>query len=513
MRRVLRSNLDIMAGKMKVVLFIMLLSFFVFSGCTSKSKHVQEDADIDADSGTVDIDTADDLSDEVLTEAEVDETADIPDEAADETLDEASDSDADSDTAEPKVCTDIGCDGYPDIVFSNTDTDTTTNINSFVYLGSATGYSAENRIEIPTIGAMGVDYADVNKDGYLDIAFASVKEKKETDSEENRYTVSLLYYGTKDGFDLENRVEFPTVGCSDVTLVDLDKDGWVDLITSNRYNGSGMTGSGYKINSYVYWGSEYGFDINFKLELPTVGAAMARVADLNGDGFNDILFPNGVQEYVGVFESYIYWETANSKFGWSEASRTTLPSVSPEGATIDDINDDGFLDIFISGWLCLTKCDLKNRIYWGSATGFNKDVYTKIEGVDGGTDAVFTDLNGDGNKDLVFASGAVDLLTQEFSKVSYIMWGEPSGNADKYKWSTDNMQEIPATAASEEGVRDLNGDGFLDIVFASHYPPTDADPQVSQIYWGGMTGYGITNMTELPTQHAAGMKIIGTYNP
>ncbi len=111
----------------------------------------------------------------------------------------------------------------------------------------------------------------------------------------------------------------------------------------------------------------------------------------------------------------------------------------------------------------------------------------------------------------VFASGAVDLLTQEFSKESFILWGEPSEDADKYKWSEDNMTAIPATAASEAGVGDLNGDGFLDIVFASHYPPTEESPQVSQIYWSTPTGYGPSNVTELPTQSAAGMKIIGTY--
>jgi hypothetical protein len=73
------------------------------------------------------------------------------------------------------------------------------------------------------------------------------------------------------------------------------------------------------------------------------------------------------------------------------------------------------------------------------------------------------------------------------------------------------MTAIPATAASEAGVADLNGDGFLDVVFASHYPPTEESPQVSQIYWGSAIGFNAANVTELPTEHAAGMKIIGTY--
>ncbi len=421
--------------------------------------------------------------------------------------------DQDCDGSDRKSCTDIGCDGYPDIVFANTDTvDSMTNINSYLYLGSKDGYSELNRIDIPTIGAMGVHIADANHDGYLDIAFAAVKERKPEDDKENRYTTSLLYYGTKDGFDLLHRVEFPSVGASDVTLTDLDKDGWADFIVSNRYNGSGMSGAGYKINSYIYWGSENGFDINNKLELPTVGAALARVADLNKDGYNDIVFPNGVQEYVGVFESYIYWGKGPGKNAWGADKRTSLPSVSPEAGTVSDINDDGFADIFITGWMCLTQCGLKNRIYWGNAAGFDKNRYTAIADLDGGTDAVFVDLNGDGIKDMTFANGSVtDLLKQEFAKESYVLWGELSGNADKYKWSASNKLALPATASSEMGVEDLNGDGYLDIVFASHYAPATDKPQVSQIYWGSKEGYLPTNVTELPTQHAAGMKIIGTY--
>jgi hypothetical protein len=491
-------------------LFLFVSVLFLFS-CTSKNS-IGENSDVDAlnpDFETVDIDESSNEADNIYEEIQdeydsIDEEEDFY-EVPDKVLEDPDESES------GKPCSDIGCKGFPDIVFANTDNGTTTNINSFVYLGSKEGYSVENRIDIPTIGAMGIDFADVNNDGYLDIAFASVKEKKEGE-EENRFSVSLLYYGTAEGFDLENRVEFPTVGCSDITLVDLDQDGWIDVITPNRYNGSGMMGDGYKINSYIYWGSENGFDINNKLELPTVGAAKARVADLNGNGINDIVFVNGVQEYVGVFESYIYWGTENSKNGWNFANRTTLPSVSPETATIADINDDGFPDIFISGWLCLTRCSLKNRIYWGGAEGFNKNNYTKIDGVDGITDAIFIDLNGNGLKDIVMASGAVDLKTQEFSKTSFILWGSPDPGFDKYSWSDDNVTELPATAASEAGVADLNGDGYLDVVFSSHYPPEDEAQEVSQIYWGSPDGFDPQNVTELPTFHAAGMKIIGRYN-
>ncbi len=496
-------------------IFLMVLFVFMVA-CSDQAKTGSSDADEVVDS-VDNFSRQDSISDsldlDVSQDSKNDESSDVlteGDSEVDASHDAINDSDETPDVV-TKKCTDINCDGYPDIVFANTDKDDDTNIKSYVYLGSKDGYSVKNRIEIPTIGAMGVDYADVNKDGYIDIAFASVKEN--VDGKETRFTTSLLYYGTKNGFDLKNPVKFPTVGCSDITLADLDQDGWIDLIAPNRYKGdkSNIKPSDYKINSYVYWGGPSGFDTSTRLELPTVGAAKARVADLNKDGNMDIVFPNGVQEMVGVFESYIYWGNGKGKTGWP--TKTTLPSVSPETATIYDINQDGYDDIFISGWLCLTKCKLKNRIYWGSKDGFDKEHFTKID-TDGITDAIFVDLNKDGNLDIVLADGSVkNILTQEFAKTSHIYWGEPSGNADKFKWSKSNKTDLPAIAASEAGVRDLNGDGYLDIVFASHYAAKEGDPEYSQIYWGSKDGYSAKNVTLLPTQHAAGMKIIGTYNP
>ncbi len=58
---------------------------------------------------------------------------------------------------------------------------------------------------------------------------------------------------------------------------------------------------------------------------------------------------------------------------------------------------------------------------------------------------------------------------------------------------------------------DIGCDGYPDIVFASYYAAQDEDPEVSQIYWGSKDGYNKDTVTLLPIQHAAGMKIIGTY--
>ena len=387
------------------------------------------------------------------------------------------------------ACRDLSCDGRPDIVFAQTDLDGEHLTDSWVYLGSDDGYSPDHRIAVRTLGAMGVDTADFDKDGYIDLVFAAVQDG------ESRLVNSRVIYGTAEGFDDDNPVELPTIGCADPTAADVDKDGWVDIIFSNRYRGGGggfPSPGDYYNDSYIYWGSAEGFSVDRRTGIPTIGAARSRVADLNEDGFNDIVFANGVLSLISS-RSYIYW---GSETGFSEDRRAELPSEFPEGLTVYDINDDSHLDILVTSWMC-TFCE-GNFIYWGSESArYGEANRAVIEGAVGATDAQIAHVDDDGFIDLVIANGAFG------SQVSWIYYGSDAG------WVEDNRLELPATAASEAGVGDLDEDGYLDVVFASHYAPSEGQPEVSQIYWGSESGISSDNATELPTVHAAGMKIVG----
>jgi len=386
------------------------------------------------------------------------------------------------------ACTDLDCDGLPDLVFAQTD-DGAGNyaIHSAIWLTS--GGTFTEPTPLPTVGAMGVDAADFDNDGYIDLVVASVQDGTHRDID------SYVFRGTGDGVDPTPWLAVPTIGCADPMAHDLDGDGWVDLVFANRFAGGDPNLENYSNDSLVLWGSPDGFVEETRL--PTVGAARSRAADLDGDGHLDLVFANGVLETLYA-ESPVYWGGPD---GYTPDRHTMLPSLFPEGLLLHDLDNDGHTDVLFTSWMCLFDCDLASQVHPGDGNGGFGTPWVLPESV-GAVDVQAADLDADGHVDLVVANGGVDLATQEFATESWIYWGSASGFSDA------DRTALPSTAASEAAIEDIDRDGDLDVVFASHYAPDDGGPEVSQIYWNH-AGFDPAHVTELPTLHAAGMVVVG----
>jgi hypothetical protein len=136
-------------------------------------------------------------------------------------------------------------------------------------------------------------------------------------------------------------------------------------------------------------------------------ACNAKVADLNGNGYPDLIFGGHTQSLSGPHNAfvYIYWGSAD---GFSEDRRTLLPSNAVNSLAVADFNNDGKLDLFVASYQDGRLRDIDSHIYWNQgAEGFlpHKRLPMRTHAVSGNLAADFT---GNGWIDLAVANHKVE---------------------------------------------------------------------------------------------------------
>lgn len=325
---------------------------------------------------------------------------------------------------------DFNNDKFPDLaITSETDSSVT------ILLGNGKGGFTEAENSPFFAGPIPNDICikDFNKDGNMDLAFANHEEK---------YLTVLLGEG-EGNFTSAPKSPFRTEGIPHVHGIaagDFNNDGRLDLVTDSWGNDNLEILFGDGINLFKTSGTF--------LKVGKRPYQRHRVADLNGDGMDDIVTTNTESNNTTVL-------LANGKGGFNEAKGSPFAcGDNPFGLAIGDINADGNPDLaIINSPSSMAEGKGKNGLTVLLSDGTGKFTTMKGSPYEAGkipSRIAIGDINGDGVNDIV--------TSDNNSNKIYLFLMNRKGSVSSNKIIT--VGNHPKGVA----IADLNGDRKIDIV-------------------------------------------------
>ena len=206
------------------------------------------------------------------------------------------------------------------------------------------------------------------------------------------------------------------------------------------------------------------------------------VGDFNGDGWEDLYFTgNQVADQLYFNKGNMTFENGSKKAGISQAPRWST------GVSVDDINNDGHLDIYVSKIALFNGENGGNELYINNGDGtFEEkaaDYGLNFEGFS--TQAAFLDYDQDGDLDMYLLNHAIHSVRsygttkkrQEKDSLSGDRFFENKRNegVEKFVEVTDKVgiYNSPLGYGLAVRVADLNTDGWPDIYIGNDFHEND----------------------------------------
>jgi gliding motility-associated-like protein len=272
---------------------------------------------------------------------------------------------------------DINCDGLIDIFHTGTDG---INYYTVAYLNNGGfNFSAISLAGIPNLQEAKTDWADYNNDGFPDLILSGLNGSSKKTS---------LYKNNGDSTFTEITSAIENVAYGAVLWSDFNNDGKTDIIIN------GVNASGVRITK-IYKNTGTGF-IMQNSALMGISNGKTVVADFNNDGKTDIFY-NGINA-VGQKGNYLYLNKGNFVFELAGTSFETTTNGDIEAA---DIDGNGYTDLLITG----TNISGKriSKLYLNNHFVFVESATAMLDSLSSSSLST-TDINNDGKLD-IFLTG------------------------------------------------------------------------------------------------------------
>lgn len=193
---------------------------------------------------------------------------------------------------------------------------------------------------------------DLDRNGYIDLVFANCQNHNES---------APTYVYTLDG----QRTELPVQGCMCGMVMDIDGDGYPDIVAPGCSDEAAPFAS-----ADIYFGTEKGYSTNYHIRLPSPRSSDCCYGDFSGKGKPAIVFALPVYNTVRIFE-----KSELDCYLWDEF-QDLKPHITPRLVTAADLDGDGYDDLIVR-----EEFSTKTVIYWGGPDGLSLEKYTDRKSV------------------------------------------------------------------------------------------------------------------------------------
>jgi hypothetical protein len=355
---------------------------------------------------------------------------------------------------------------------------------SFIYWGDADGFSPERMTPVPCCCAVDTVSADINDDGWAELIVCNNAEEAL-----HLNAGHHIHYFNTEGFDPKRSKILPNNLGWAATVADFNHDGILEIAT---------VGDNYD-SIKIFRCLEDGFEELYSVPLNCDRHARWLVAvDLNLNGYLDLVVPCNLYE-----RSRILWGGAD---GFSIERSTELAVYQGACARCADLNGNGYPDLIIGTHTDLPQNgDLKPRqpqhsflhIYWNGPEGISEFRKTVLRS-DASDSIAIGDFNGNGELDIFCGSYHAG---KDRDSMSYLYWNHGG------MFHEMDRKMLYTHSASGCIACDFNEDGFLDLAVANHKYWGNHSFE-SEIWWNSAGGFDHKNTTKLPTQGPHGLSAV-----